>query len=94
MSFELLYRNEQLPNTSSIVKRSACSTMVRKSLQSLDYIAADGASAFDDLANLLQQYLHLVTVATLERWQRTLKNGKLYLKGDFKVNKALSDQKV
>lgn len=73
---------------------SACSATVRKSLQGLDYVAADGASAFDDLANLLQQYSHLVTVATLERWQRTLKNGKLYLKGDFKVNEALSDQKV
>ena len=73
---------------------SACSATVRKSLQGLDYVAADGASAFDDLANLLHQYSHLVTVATLERWQRTLKNGKLYLKGDFKVNKALSDEKM
>ena len=73
---------------------SACSATVRKSLQGLDYVAADGASAFDDLAKLLQQHSHLVTVSTLERWQRTLKNGKLYLKGDFKVKETLSDQKV
>ena len=73
---------------------SACSATVRKSLQGLDYVAADGASAFDDLAKLLQQHSHFVTVSTLERWQRTLKNGKLYLKGDFKVKETLSDQKV
>lgn len=72
----------------------ACSATVRKSLQGLDYVAADGASAFDDLVKLLQQHSHLVTVSTLERWQRTLKNGKLYLKGDFKVKETLSDQKV
>ena len=73
---------------------SVRSATIRKSLQGLDYVAADGASAFDDLAKLLQQHSHLVTNATLERWQRTLKNGKLYLKGDFKVKEALSDQKV
>lgn len=66
---------------------SACSATVRKSLQGLDYIAADGASAFDELANLLNQYSHLVPFETLERWQGTLKNAKLYLKGDFKVSK-------
>ena len=66
---------------------SACSATVRKSLQGLDYIAADGASAFDELANLLNQYLYLVPFETLERWQGTLKNAKLYLKGDFKVSK-------
>ena len=66
---------------------SACSTTVRKSLQGLDYIAADGDSAFDELANLLNQYSYLVRFETLERWQGTLKNVKLYLKGDFKVSK-------
>ena len=66
---------------------SACSATVRKSLQGLDYIAADGASAFDELANLLNQYSYLVPFETLERGQGTLKNVKLYLKGDFKVSK-------
>ena len=66
---------------------SACSATVRKSLQGLDYIAADGASAFDELANLLNQYSYLVPFETLERWQGTLKNANLYLKGDFKVSK-------
>ena len=66
---------------------SASSATVRKSLQGLDYIAADGASAFDELTNLLNQYSFLVPFETLERWQGTLKNAKLYLKGDFKVSK-------
>ena len=65
---------------------TACSATVRKSLQGLDYFAADGASAFDDLATLLNQHSHLIPVASLERWQGTLKNAKLYLKGDFKVS--------
>ena len=65
---------------------TACSATVRKSLQGIDYFAADGASAFDDLATLLNQHSHLIPVASLERWQGTLKNAKLYLKGDFKVS--------
>lgn len=73
---------------------SACSATDRKTLQDLDYVAADGASVFHDLAKFLQQHLHLVTASTLERWQRTLKNGKFYLKGDFKLKETLSDQKV
>ena len=64
---------------------SACSATVRKSLQGLDYFAADCASAFDDLTALLNQYSHLAPVDSLERWQEALKNAKLYLKGDFKV---------
>ena len=52
---------------------SVCSATVRKSLQGLDYIAADGASAFDELANLLNQYSYLVPFETLERWQGTLR---------------------
>lgn len=66
---------------------SACSATVRKSLQGLDYVAANGATAFDELTNLLQQYSYLVPTQSLERWQGALKNAKLYLKGDFKVNK-------
>lgn len=65
---------------------SACSATVRKSLQGLDYFSANGASAFDELNTLLNQYSYLTTVESLERWQGTLKNAKLYLKGDFKVN--------
>lgn len=52
----------------------------------MDHFAANGASAFDELNTLLNQYSYLTTVESLERWQGTLKNAKLYLKGDFKVN--------
>ena len=32
----------------------ACGSTIRKSLQGLDYIAADGAKAFDDLCKLVE----------------------------------------
>ena len=68
---------------------AACSTTVRKSLQGLDYIAADGASAFDKMIALLNQLKGLVEDTTLGRWQEMLKNSKLYLKADFKVRYSL-----
>ena len=34
---------------------SACPASVRKSLQGLDYVAAEGAKAFDDLVSILQR---------------------------------------
>ena len=34
---------------------SACGATIRKSLQGLDYIAADGAKAFDDLCKLVER---------------------------------------
>ena len=65
---------------------SACCATVRKSLQGLDYIAAEGAKAFDDLCHV---------VARLEECglethvggdcQKTLKAAKQYLKSDYKV---------
>lgn len=64
-----------------------CSATVRKSLQGLDNFAAQGARSFDDLATVVR------TISPLRRdcdeWaeqtQESLKLGKLYLKGDFKV---------
>ncbi|KAL9961974.1 hypothetical protein ACROYT_G031023 [Oculina patagonica] len=66
---------------------SECSASVRKSLQGLDYFAAEGARAFDVLSDLLQQMLE--NGANKERvvgLQEALKAGKLYLKCDFKVH--------
>ncbi|XP_078365981.1 uncharacterized protein LOC144650200 [Oculina patagonica] len=66
---------------------SECSASVRKSLQGLDYFAAEGARAFDTLSDLLQQMLE--NGANKERvvgLQEALKAGKLYLKCDFKVH--------
>ena len=44
--------NDMKPLSPSTMSRvlSVCTATVRKSLQGLDYIAADGAKAFDDLA--------------------------------------------
>ena len=69
---------------------AACSATVRKSLQGLDYFAADaGASALDKMISLLNQLKGLVEDTTVGRWQETLKNSKLYLKADFKVRYCL-----
>lgn len=70
---------------------SSCSATVRKSLQGLDYFSADGASAFDELRKLLDKISHLLgNNETLRRWKESLKDGKLYLKGDFKVSLPLT----
>jgi len=68
-----------------------CSASVRKSLQGLDYYASDGARAFDDLASIVQNIAYVKDEG--EVWstqiQDTLKAGKLYFKGDYKVINVL-----
>ena len=63
-----------------------CLASVRKSLQGLDYFAADGARAFEDLDNLVRQ---LGDLGLGNEWQvqhvELLKAAKSYIKGDFKV---------
>ena len=65
-----------------------CSALVRKSLQGLDYFAAEGARTFDDLASIVEDISSLR--ADGGEWEGcvkdALKAGKLYLKSDFKVN--------
>ena len=62
---------------------SECSASVRKSLQGLDYIAAEGTKEFDNLSDLVKQTCNYGDPETV--LQENLKAGKLYLKGDFKV---------
>lgn len=65
---------------------SECSASVRKSLQGLDYFAAEGARAFDDLSTVLKEALEKGTSKErVKGLQEALKAGKLYLKSDFKV---------
>lgn len=68
-----------------------CSASLRKSLQGLDYFAAEGARGFEDLSEVLGKTLALGAsedeVANLEE---SLKAGKQYLKGDYKVLLFLS----
>lgn len=63
---------------------SKCPASVRKSLQGLDYIAAEGAKSFDDLSELINQRANTVDSGTA--LQERPKAAKLYLKGDYKVN--------
>ena len=66
---------------------SECAATVRKSLQGLDYFAADGSKAFEDLAKLLKS---MIAVGLEQEWEHdikdSLKAAKMYLKGDYKVN--------
>ena len=64
---------------------SECPASVRKSLQGLDYIAAEGAKSFDDLFELINQTANTVDSGTA--LQERLKAAKLYLKGDYKLNR-------
>ena len=64
-----------------------CKASVRKSLQGLDYFAAEGTRAFEDLGSIVNKISPLR--ADGEEWATAthdaLRAGKLYLKGDFKV---------
>ena len=65
---------------------SECSASVRKSLQGLDYYAAEGTRAFDELLSLVHKMCEYTTDMDWEtRTSDALKASKLYLKGDFKV---------
>ena len=59
---------------------------MRKSLQGLDYFAAEGARAFEDLESLVRQLSELGLGKESDAIDtQSLKTAKLYLKGDFKV---------
>lgn len=63
-----------------------CKASVRKSLQGLDYFAAEGARAFEDLESLVRQLSELGLGKESDAIDiQSLKTAKLYLKGDFKV---------
>lgn len=81
--------SDMKPLSPSTISRllSVCSATVRKSLQGLDYIAADGAKAFDDLAAIA---VKLENHASDKEWvgycEKALKEGKQYIKADYKVS--------
>jgi hypothetical protein len=65
---------------------SECSATVRKSPQGLDYYAAEGAQAFDNLIQIVHQMGEMICNSTWETTMvESLKSSKLYLKGDYKV---------
>ena len=63
---------------------SSCAATVRKSLQGLDYIAADGGKAFDQLIEMVLKLSNDDRV-WVSRMQKVLKETKQYIKGDYKV---------
>ena len=63
-----------------------CKASVRKSLQGLDYFAAEGTRAFEDVESLVRQLSELGLGKESDAIDtQSLKTSKLYLKGDFKV---------
>ena len=65
---------------------SACAATVRKFLQGLDYIAADGAKGFDDVSFIMERLKDKeLDGETAKGWDVSLKEGKQYLKADYKV---------
>lgn len=74
-----------------------CSATVRKSLQGLDDTAAAGGKAFDELCSVIEKLEEGgLSKETAKDWNQSLKEGKQYLKSDFKVkilcNKAIFSQ--
>ncbi|XP_078380151.1 uncharacterized protein LOC144663089 [Oculina patagonica] len=67
---------------------SACAATTRKSLQGLDYVAADGAKGFEDLCSMVEQLKEKggLDRETAKGWEISLKEGKEYLKADYKVH--------
>ena len=66
---------------------TVCAATVRKSLQGLDYIAADGAKAFDDLCALAVKLKDRCVCdgEWFSYCQEALKAGKQYIKTEYKV---------
>ena len=70
---------------------SACAATVRKSLRGLDYIAADGAKGFKDLSLIVERLKDKgFDRETAKGWEVSLKEGKQYLKADYKVFLTMS----
>ena len=70
------------------VMSEACLASIRKCLQGLDYYVAEGGKAFDDLETVVDRLLAVsaVSVAEAESLKKSLKDGKQYVKSEFKVS--------
>ena len=66
-----------------------CSTSHRKSLQGLDYVSAEGAKAFEELADVIEKLgdnPHGKGLSWAKDQSEKLKMAKRYLKSDSKVS--------
>ena len=70
------------------VMSKACLASIQKCLQGLDYSVAEGGKAFDDLETVVDRLLAVsaVSVAEAESFKKSLKDGKQYVKSEFKVS--------
>ena len=81
--------NDVKPLSPSTISRvlSECTATVQKSLQGLDYVAADGAKAFDDLAAIAAK---IENHGREKEWEShcegASKAGKQCIKADYKVS--------
>ena len=65
---------------------SSCQASTRKSLQGLDYFICEGSKAFDDLEQLIENLVdNGFDARTAQNLRMKLKEGKNYVKTDFKV---------
>ena len=81
--------NGLTPLSPSTLRRvlSACSASVRKCLQGLDSFAADGSKAFDELLRILDKLVDMgVDCYRVQSLKTKLKEGRNYLKADYKVS--------
>ena len=66
---------------------NVCSASVRKSLQGLDYVSAEGAKAFEELEDVIEKLgdIHGKGLTWAKNQNENLKHAKRYLKSDYKV---------
>ena len=63
------------------------SATVRKSIQGIDYVAAEGAKAFDDLEDIVERLgdIHGKGLTWAKDQSEKLQNAKTYFKTNYKV---------
>ena len=71
----------------NVCSATVCHSSHSKSLQGIDYVAAEGAKAFDDLEDIVERLddIHGKGLAWAKDQSEKLKNAKRYLKTDYKV---------
>ncbi|CAF0765842.1 unnamed protein product [Didymodactylos carnosus] len=84
-----LFPGFQTLGPSSLYKiLNVCQASTRKSLQGLNYFAADGSEAFDSLIRTIQELT--VSIDEQQRLIKNFKRDRQYLKSDFKVHVSKS----
>ncbi|CAF4740166.1 unnamed protein product, partial [Rotaria sp. Silwood2] len=79
---------EPLGKSSLFTILDACKASTRKSLQGIDYFAAEAGEAFDGLRKKIEDKVALCSDS--DRLIENLKRARFYLKSDYKVHVARS----